>query len=68
MSKGNHNYIVRYKVNGLTMYATADGEDGSSELHAERFSDRAAAEHQANMLKSSGYRGVTVVKVGLRRS
>lgn len=68
MSKGNHSYIVKYKVNGLTLYVVEGGMvDGTSELHAKRFDDRSEAEGWASELKRKGAKKVTIVKVGLRK-
>lgn len=67
MSKGNHRYIVRYVVNGLKQYVVDGLADSSSELHAKRFDRRADAESAASYVKSIGMRGVTIVKIGLRK-
>lgn len=67
MTNGNHSYIVRYNVNGMVMYVTGEGADGTSELHATRFENRKDAEGVAAELAEKGYRKVTIVKVGLRR-
>lgn len=67
MANGNHSYIVRYNVNGMVMYITAEGVDGASELHATRFENRKDAEKTAANLAARGYRKVSIVKVGLRR-
>ena len=67
MANGNHSYIVRYNMNGMVMYAAAEGADGASEPSATRFENRRDAEKAAADLAASGHRKVTIVKVGLRR-
>lgn len=68
MPKGNHSYIVKYAVNGMTLFIVDGGMvDGTSELHAKRFSNRFDAEVRAKALKANGAKRVTIVKVGLRK-